>query len=453
MRRALHAAALTALLLAPAAAWAGDGTTMLGGDGELYRVKSGTYGSLFANAPANARSNPVLALDVERNGKSKRLLVPGTDGPELEKSPALTVDGATNDVYLVWAGMRGYHSVLDLIGYSEAGGFGEPFEFSGDVFSTKTNPQLATARDTYRTFSADGEVVTATRTILHLVWFDDGGPGQRALYTPVIIADGALLRTNFIFDLQELAGGDDESSAQPAPASLREKPEIRRGRDGQSVVVGFVTPATARLLTVELRSVTGELVSFGDKARSTIIDLMTKEPPGASRRAIADKARSTIIDLAKNLFRNEVARFLTQTFLDSVVQADEALPMDQVADRARTAVIETGAALRRGIADKAASQVIEIGQSDVVDSDSINHLLDVRPAARRELPAMSSQTPRMFVSQTGDDAALAWQADGNVQYRESTGDGGWGPVQTLKVGTALSVDDAYGLVQQRVGSK
>ena len=449
MRRSLSAAAL-ALALAPAALHAGDGTAMLGGTGKLYRVKSGTYGSLFADAPAELRSNPVLALDIEHNGDSRRVLVPGTEGPEPERSPALTVDRPTNQVYLVWTSARGYHNVLDLVGYSEADGFGERFEFAGDVFSIKSNPQLATTLDTYRALDADGEVVTATRTILHLVWFDDGGPGQRDLYTPVVIADGTLLRTNLIFDLEELAGGDDEGPAPAAPASLREKPEIRRGRDGESVVVGFVGPNGGRLAALELRSVTGELVFFADKARTTIIDTGHRNP-GLSRGAIADKARTTIIDTGRRLFRAEVAKFLTDALLAVVTNSTDEVTLEGAADLARTTIIDTGVSLRRGIADKAYSRVIEIGQSDVAGGDGLNHLLDVRPAARRELPAMPSQSPRVFLSQTGDRAALAWQADGDVQYRESVGDDGWGPVQTLKVGTALSVEDAYALVQQRVG--
>jgi hypothetical protein len=391
----------------------------------------------------------VLALDVERNGAFRRLLVPGTDGAGPERSPALTVDQSTNDVYLVWEGMREIHSVLDLVSYS-ADGFGDVFEFAGDVFSTKTNPQLATTLDSYETLGADGEVIVGTRTILHLVWFDDGALGRRHLYTPVVIEDGSLLRTNLIFDLQELSGGDDDAAAQSVPASLVQKPEIRRGRDGQSVVVGFVAVDGGRLSTVELRSVTGELVCFADKARASIIDT-GHQNPGLSRSAIADKARASIIDTGRRLFRNEVARFLTDSFLASVVGADPALDLEVVADEARASIIDTGVALRRGIADKALSRVIEIGQSET--AGSLNHLLDVRSAKRRELPALPDRALRVFLSQTGDDAALAWTVDGAVLYRESTSDGGWAPVQTLQLGASLSLADAYAFVEQRVAAK
>jgi hypothetical protein len=448
LRRAASAVAFAALLV-PAALGAADGTTMLGANGEFYRVRTGTYASLFPDAPTGAAANPVLALDVQRNGGFERLLVPGSEGPEPEGSPALTIDASTNHVYLVWVAQVGIHSVLDLISYS-ADGFGDVFEFAGDAFSAKTNPQLATTLDEYMTLSAGGEVVDSSRTILHLVWFDDGARGQRTVYTPLVIEDGDLLRTNVLFDLEELADDGEAAPATSSTAGLLEKPQIRRGRDGQSVVVGFVAATGGRLQALELRSVTGELVFFADKARSTIIDTATGNP-GVSRRAIADKARSTIIDTARRLFRNEVARFLTDDFLEDFANSPAEEPLESVADAARSAVIATGAALRRGIADRAQSNVIEIGESQ--SSNSINHLLDVRRGVRRELPSVSAPSPRVFVSPTGDDAALAWQQDDTVQYRESTGDGGWSPVRTVSLGATLSVEDAYALVQQRVGSK
>src|SRR6476659_177737 len=166
MRRAL---CLLALLLVPAAAaFAGDGTAMLGASGELYRVRSGVYGQLFANVPAGQGSDQVLALEITRDGATQRLLVPGTEGPEIESSPALTVDRATNRVYLVWEGRQNYHSVLTLLSRSDDG-WSEPFEFAADPFSFKSNPQLATTLDRYETFADDGTVVSASRTILHLV--------------------------------------------------------------------------------------------------------------------------------------------------------------------------------------------------------------------------------------------------------------------------------------------
>jgi hypothetical protein len=449
MRRALT---LFALLLVPAAAaFAGDGTAMLGKSGELYRVRSGVYAQLFNNAPNGQGGNQVLALEITRNGATQRLLVPGTNGPEVESSPALTVDRVTNRVYLVWEGRQNYHSVLTLLSRGEDD-WSEAFEFAADPFSFKSNPQLATTLDRYQTIGADGEVSSATRVILHLVWFDDGGQGERVLYSPLVVEDGDVLRANRIFDLQEMSSGNAASGIAIAAArgALLQKPQVRGGRDRESVVVSLVEPATGRLATLELRSVTGELVSFGDKARVAIIDTGARNP-GLPRGGIVDKARVTIIDTGRRLLRPAIADYLSEEFLARVRNSDPMESLEDAAEKARVAIIDTGVSLRRGPADKALSKVVEIGQSE--GSTNASHLLDVRRASRRDVPTLPDQPLRVFLSQSGDDAALAWVEDGAVRYRETMPDGSWGEVNVLTLGSSLSADDAYRLVEQRVTPK
>ncbi|HEV8239623.1 MAG TPA: hypothetical protein VGS57_09660 [Thermoanaerobaculia bacterium] len=449
MRRALCLLAL--LLLPAAAAFAGDGTAMLGASGELYRVRSGVYGQLFANVPAGQSGDQVLALEITRDGATQRLLVPGTESPEVESSPALTVDRATNRVYLVWEGRQNYHSVLTLLSRSDDG-WSEPFEFAADPFSFKSNPQLATTLDRYETIGADGTVVAASRTILHLVWWDDGGQGQRVLYSPLVVEDGDVLRANRIFDVQELSSGSAASGiAMAVVPALLQKPQVRGGRDRESVVISAVEPGTGRLATLELRSVTGELVSFGDKARASIIDTGARNP-GVSRGQIVDKARASIIDTGRRLLRPAIADYLSEAFLASVRNSDPAESLEDAAEAARASIIDTGVSLRRGPADKALAQVVEIGRSE--GTTNASHLLDVRRASRRDVPELPNQQAlRVFLSQSGDDTAVAWVVGDSLRYRETTADGGWGPVHELALGAALSTDDAYRLVEQRVARK
>jgi hypothetical protein len=433
----------------PAVVSAESAPSVLGASGELYRVKSGTYGALFAHPPAGLEDNPVLALDVVRDGSFQRLLVPGTEGVEAEQAPAITLDHTTNSVFLVWEGQHNIHSVLDIVGYS-ADGFGDAFEFSGDPFSTKANPQLATTLDNYQTLGDDGDPVPASRTILHLVWYDDGSLGQRVLYTPLVIEAGDVLRTNRVFDLQELDGGDPASgpASAAAPASLLKKPQIRSGRDGQSVVIAFVAPGNGRLSSLELRSVTGELVSFADKARAQVIEI-GRNNPSLSRRAIADKARAQVIEIGRRLMRKEAADYLAASLLETVGASLPDDDLEDVADAARAQVIEIGVSLRRGIADKARAQVIEIGRATAGPT----HLLDLRKAARRDLPTLPDRPLRVFLSQQGDNAALAWSVDGAVRYRETDGDGSWGPERVLTLSPTFTSDEAFALVQQRLAAR
>jgi hypothetical protein len=450
-RRALLAAFLT--VAAPVAGHAvAAASSAIGASGELYSLQSGTYRSLFGEVPAGDLDNEVLALDVVRDGATQRLLVPGTEGPERERWPALTVDRATNRVFLVWEAQRPNFplSVLNLIAFSNEASWGNVFQFAADPFSYKSNPQLATTLDRYQMFGADGEVVSATRTILHLAWYDDDGGRQRVLYTPLVVEGGEVLQSNRVFDLPELAFGTEAPNAAPASAEMRRRPQVRSGRDGQSVVIAFVAPDSDVLSSLELRSVTGELVSFADKARAQVIETGLQNP-GLGRRALADKARAQVIETGRRLMRREAADYLARVFLDWFGDSTTDVSLEDAAEKARAQVIETGVSLRRGIADKALANVIEIGRSDGTGGTS--HLLDVRKASRRALPPLPESDLRLFLSQNGDDAAVAWEVAGTVRYHESTADGGWGPVRTLALGPALSDEEAFALVARRLADR
>ena len=77
----------------------------------------------------------------------------------------------------------------------------------------------------------------------------------------------------------------------------------------------------------------------------------------------------------------------------------------------------------------------------------------MRKASRRGLPPLPDSDLRLFLSQNGDDAAVAWEVDGTVRYRESTADGGWSPLRTLALGPALSDEEAFALVARRLADR
>ena len=236
IRRLVLVASLLALCAPVAGHAAAAAGSAIGASGELYSLHSGTYRSLFADAPAgDAGDNAVLALDVVRDGVSQRLLVPGTDGPENERWPALTVDRATNRVFLVWEAQRPNFplSVLNLIAFSDAA-WGSVFQFAADPFSYKSNPQLATTLDRYQMFGAEGEVVSATRTILHLAWYDDDGGRQRVLYSPLVVEGGEVLQSNRV-----------STCPKPPPPRVR-LPAARPSQPTCGGSRGYAAAATAR---------------------------------------------------------------------------------------------------------------------------------------------------------------------------------------------------------------
>jgi hypothetical protein len=445
--RRLRTVLLAAALLGATAARSQDAASpLLGAAGEVYTVQRGTYKALFPNPPAGWGSHVVLALDIAVDGKQQRVLVPGTDGAEEERSPALAIDRDSSRGYLVWSVDR----AINLIGFSAAG-WGEVHEVSGDPGTVKSNPQLATTVDRYQRLDADGELVWISRSILHLVWYDDGPAGQRVLYTPLVIEDGDVVRGNRVFDLQELAGGEPASGAASplARGELLQRPQVIAGRDQRHVVVGFVAPASGELVTLELQSVLGEMAFFGDYARAVVIDI-GRNHPNASPSAAADLARAVVIDIGRRLLRPAVADLLSNRFLGVLAAGEDGDDLATLADDARGELLAEGVGLRVAAASQSAGRHLEIGRDATPGSTS--HLLEVRAAARRALPALPGGDVRLLLSSHGDEAALAWAAAGAVRYRESGG-GGWSAVRSLALGPGMSAADAFRLVEQRLASR
>jgi hypothetical protein len=106
-----------ALLGAGPALAANDGRTVLGSYGEVYTVQRGSYGALFADVPAGAGGNVVLALDVLKDGRLTRQLVPDTGGAEVEQDAVLALDTIGNRVYVVWQADR----VFTVAGFGAGG--------------------------------------------------------------------------------------------------------------------------------------------------------------------------------------------------------------------------------------------------------------------------------------------------------------------------------------------
>ncbi|HEV8629000.1 MAG TPA: hypothetical protein VGV61_01700 [Thermoanaerobaculia bacterium] len=445
MRRILPAILLALVLAAPALR-ADEGPpqpapSLLGAGGEVYHVQRGLYRDLFANPPAALAGNPVLALDVVRDGKTRRTLVPDSEGPAAEQAAAL-VAGA-GGVYLLWGDGR----QMTVVGFADDA-WGEPYTLELDAMSTKLNPQLITTTDRFSALG-DDQPVAVERTILHLVWLDRGAAGDRVLYTALVIENGVLRRVNRVFDLQQIAGGGDAGlgTAGTAPASLQQGPQLRRGRDGKSAVAGFVDRDGGELVTLELRGVGGDLVGMADKARVVIIDIGRKYP-GASRSEIADKARMVVIEIGRAVLKPAVGDFVAAAFLASVAGSDPGVPLEAAAGQAAQVTVEQGASLLTLPAkDDTRTEILEA--AGVEDGAGPRELLDLRHASRRPLPALPPADVRLFLSADGGQASLAWGGAGFVRYRETTPEG-WSSLRTLALGPAFSRDDAFALVAKRL---
>ncbi|MGH8734721.1 MAG: hypothetical protein ACREVB_13625, partial [Burkholderiales bacterium] len=182
--------------------------------------------------------------------------------------------------------------------------------------------------------------------IVHLVYHDDAEPDGRLVYTAVAIEDDVVVPATRAFDLRLLAGNAPTvPNALTAPASLRQNPVARRGRDSDNVGIAFVDDERGELVTVELRPIADDLAHFADEARAVVIEIGERNP-GSSHSHIADKARAIVIEIGRRCMHPVVGDFLSKAFLDHLAAADPSAALE-AAVREALAAHETAVAQYR----------------------------------------------------------------------------------------------------------
>ena len=445
MRRAFLLA-IAIFAVAAAAVPAAEAPPMaLGNGGEVFRIVQGAHGSIVAGAPAATAGNAALALEVTRPGRGvERQLIPGTDDAAVEKYPALSVDRTSNTVFVVWEAVETIHSTLHLTAFDDDGDWSATLELTGDPFSFKTRPQLVATADDYHTLDESGEAVSHNRVILHIVWWDQGGDGERALYTSLLAKDGVIEPTWDVYPLVEFL--PDAGSVGNGPLGFYSMPQVFSADDRRAAIISFGDRGGNRVATIEVAAVPGSLVALADEARAQIID--TGRNFVGPRSAFAAKARAQIIDTGRRLVAPEVAAFLASATADLILAAEADLSFEAIAEKARAQIIDTGARLTRGprlMVDKSSTYIVE---GDPV-AEQGGRLSQYRILSVRDTPHLPERAIRTLTSGTGEDLVLAWDVDGAVRYRQSQGSG-WSDVRTLTVDASLSREQAYEILQKRL---
>ena len=451
--RRLFACLLLLMVWGSAPIAATDGTMALGADGEIYRVLVGVYGELIADPPASQAENPVVVLERTAPGASPvRMLVPGTGDAATEKYPSLALDPRTHSVVVVWEARATIHSTLHVATLGDEG-WSNVFDLYGDGWSEKLNPRVATTTDSYRALQPNGEAVERTRMVIHLVWFDSGSSGQRALYIPLVFEDGLFSPNWSVLDLQAfLEEASPATGSATLPAGLHENPVVEASRDGSAAILAFVSPASGRLATVESRPVSGGLVSWADEARNQILD---SGRTLTDRRAIADKARNEVIDTARRLLASDAADLLATKFLEAIALSDPAESLTSVVDKARNQILDSGVRLdtsgtRVGTAKVGASRIAISDNTE--DPELLGHLAVLSVAASWPAPWLPNRVIRLVPSGDGENLGVAWDLDNAVKYRLTQGVG-WSDVRTLAIGADLTRERAYELIDRRLNRR
>jgi hypothetical protein len=427
---------------------------VLGTGGQLFAVKAGEYGGLFPGGRATDATNTVLAVDVVRaDAAVERLLVPGTEGSEVERLPSLVFEEASGTVFLVWESrINVIHPVLMLSGLDPDGKWFEPVEVVGNAFANKTSPQLAITRDVSSWTTNEGDTITRYRTVLHLLWGEEDGTGlYETFYTPIVFDNGVLNGRNPIYELGSFDPAKGEATSFALSPELVRVAKIQAGRDERTVVVAFTSQLTRRLVTLEIDWLPVELASLADGLRSQIIDTGVKVSYPANRAALATKARAGILANGA-AFHPEILRALADRIYAAVL-SDSGSNLVALADGLRSQIIDTGAKLSgRGLRRLSSTAPPAGGIAEIPAGESethTSHLIEFRLASSRPAPAVGAGPVTLFVSENGEDTMIAWNEIGRLLYRESRGDG-WSEVLELRLNETFDLARALDVLQRRV---
>ena len=445
---------LAGILAAPGLAQ--DGTAALGAAGEVYLPKAGAYKDLFPKGHDTAPSNTVLAIDLIQPGAApQRLLVPYTTGPDVESSPAVLFEDDSNTLFLLWASQVNSLSSVLMLASFDGTNWGPPIQITGNPFSSKTSPQLAITRDSFQVADSDGNLATKHRTVIHLVWEEQNATGnQDVLYTPVILEEGNYLGWAPVYNLNDMVGRTPSSSGLVPSDTFVQAPALQSGRDARTLVVGFASAETRAISAVEINVLPEEISLLAEKCRAHIIDVGRTLFPNYLQN-MADKAAADII-ASGTAFHGDIVNFIAGQIHDLILanRGTDTGDLTSLSEDARAHIIDVGVHLSgRGLQDPNTQAKSLVESTVSVDStQDPSHLIHFRVASNRPAPQLGSTGTQLFLSETGDDAIVAWTDSGKVFYLQSQGTG-WSNQNQISLTNSLDAPHAFDILKQRARSR
>jgi hypothetical protein len=441
-------------LLAAPAVFAAGREVALGSGGEIYTVRTGTYGDLFPDGRDFDPSNPVVALDIRQpESAPQRLLVPGTGGAEVESAPSVLFEDDSQTVFLLWETEISLHPILQLAGF-DGSSWSKPIEVIGNPFAPKTAFQFVITRDAYDEPGPGNSTVTRHRTILHLLWQEETASGDWAtLYSPLVIDDGEYIGWNPVYDLDAYLQNLVTPTAAEVQPALSHAPILELGRDERTLVIAYASTAVGRLAAVEVDVLPEALTRLADETQTYILSLGQRLYP-SNLSGLADKARSHIVDLG-HAFRPEIVQAMADQVRVQIL-AGEAGGLTAMAAKARSHIVDLGAQFSgrglRGIHDAdATAKLVEVDESSAAAAPE-PFLFQFRLVSNLPAPNTGAGDVRLFAAQSGASLIVSWAQADKVLYCSST-DNGWTEPRELRFTDGFDLGKAYEVLQQRLSNR
>jgi hypothetical protein len=193
--------------------------------GTLYEVFPAMYGDIV---PGGRSDMPILALRTTVSGGQPVLqIVDGTVDDNEESSESLAFDEATNTLFVVYMKSQGIMTDVRVALRQGDTWQDQPIAPTAGLYLSM-NPRLLVTRQTYLDWDGNGGKVQKSRSILTIVWWEEGGLSQ-ARFAAVFVEDGVLQRDEILpFNLNEVAGFAGQTDNSNLPFSSYINPSLQR---------------------------------------------------------------------------------------------------------------------------------------------------------------------------------------------------------------------------------
>jgi hypothetical protein len=436
-------------------------TRVLGARGEVFQVRTGTVGGLFDEDSVLA-SNPVLALEVLGASEIDRHVVPGTEDADEELSATAFFEPVTETLYLAWSTRFNLLHTRITLRWLKAGAWSDPIELAGSAFSEKSGPRIAFTRESFELTDRFGAISQHTRSIVHTLWTETTGLGERVVYTPLVFIDGEPLAVGFD-DVVELTL-DPERLVDPAGAGSDEErplpPTLGPSDSPQRLLATLSNDELLSVLSIE--PVPVDLIRLGDGVRASIVPigrLLCSAGDGLVR--LAAVAREEVLTQGAERFHDSVLNHVASAVAARIVRAPAAQlcggAIQELAAVVYEDVLSAGTdaldgGRRMRIGGDVRASIVPIGRSTQVAGD-LDHRIRIGRVSRHSLPPFLEGRPHVMPSRDGHRLIVAWDHEDRVSFREAASGGGWSALSNLRIDTHLDLPSALELLERRLSGR
>lgn len=392
--------------------------------GVRYQAVTGAMDELFPKVGAGssvAGEAKALAIDVTHaDGTGERLLVPGTEGDQVEIEPALFFEEATSTLFVMWLARNPDQRSHVLLETLNDGDFGDRISVTREAMVIDRPPTVVLTRE------------GTQRTVVHLAWAAEGRSGLYSYYSPIVIAAGRYAGWNPIVNLGKL-DAHAAAAVAAAPSAIYLAGGVADGVDLRSVVLAAANETTGHLVTARSRVLPLSLVAFSDEARNHLIGVGSSWR--RSPRELADEVAGHLEQLEEEVHAGARA-FLTRAARAFIVKNIGTItPIESLAEALRLHLLEQGASLL-GQEFEAAPEIcglIEVGPDDAEQTERAAHVLEVCRIRDRALPTIAGDEIEIHASRDGGLVLLTWRENGTLWFRISDG-GAWSEARSIAAG-------------------